>query len=102
MRQSGADRSGRGGFAHPAFTGCDDDHLAHANDPLEMSVQGPDLEIFAGQPDLEAPTLERGVHGFGGYVDAADAQELGVRLAAEDARLGEPEMPAITRPCNAP
>ncbi len=66
LRERRADRGGRGGLAHPAFSGRYDDHLAHGLVPLDVSVQGPELELLADQSDLEAPALEFGVHVFGG------------------------------------
>ena len=82
-----ADRRGRGGLAHPAFSGCDYDHFAHAF-VLMGSIQDLQFEFVSIQTDLEAPTLDFGLHLFGRDVDAADAQEFGPRLLAEDSRRG--------------
>ena len=88
LRERRADRRGRCGFAHAAFAGCDYDHLAHAFVLITGSLQDLQLELVSIQPGLEASAFHAGIYLFGGDIDAADADQFGPRLLAEDLRRG--------------
>src|SRR6202453_1892808 len=62
-------------------------------DPFEGSIQNANLESVSDEPGLEAAAVDLGIHVFGREVGAADAQQLGPRLLAEDARTGQPGAP---------
>src|SRR5271156_3887705 len=62
-------------------------------DPFEGSIQNANLESVSDKPSLEAAAVDLRVHVFGREVGAADTEQFGPRLLAEDARSRQPGDP---------